>query len=247
MKLKDQVAVITGAAQGIGRAIAEAFAKEGAKIVVSDINAELAKITAQEINQKYGVETLSVDGNTAVPADCEKLMQQTLDKFSKINILVNNAGITRDNLILRMSESEWDSVISVNLKGVFNCIKAVSKPMVKQRSGRIINIASVVGLMGNAGQANYSASKGGVIALTKSSAREFASRNILVNAIAPGFIRTAMTDSLSEEAKKKLSEQIPLQRLGEPEDVAKVAVFLASDDSSYITGHIVSVNGGMYM
>ena len=247
MKLKDQVAVITGAAQGIGRAIAEAFAKEGAKIVVSDINAELAKRTAQEINQKYNVETISVDGNTAVLADCEKLMQQTLDKFSKINILVNNAGITRDNLILRMSESEWDSVISVNLKGVFNCIKAVSKSMVKQRSGRIINIASVVGLMGNAGQANYSASKGGVIALTKSSAREFASRNILVNAIAPGFIRTAMTDALSEEAKKKLSEQIPLVRLGEPDDVAKVAVFLASDDSSYITGHTISVNGGMYM
>ena len=247
MKLKDQVAVITGAAQGIGRAIAEAFAKEGAKIVVSDINAELAKKTAQEINQKYNVETLSVDGNTAVVADCEKLMQQVLDKYSKINILVNNAGITRDNLILRMSESEWDSVIAVNLKGVFNCIKAVSKPMVKQRSGRIINIASVVGLMGNAGQANYSASKGGVIALTKSSAREFASRNILVNAIAPGFIRTAMTDSLNEEAKKKLSEQIPLLRLGEPEDVASVAVFLASEDSSYITGHTISVNGGMYM
>jgi len=247
MKLKDQVAVITGAAQGIGRAIAEAFAKEGANVVVSDINTELAKKTAQEINQKYNVETLSVDGNTAVLADCEKLMQQTLDKFSKINILVNNAGITRDNLILRMSESEWDSVIAVNLKGVFNCTKAVGRAMVKQRFGRIINIASVVGLMGNAGQANYSASKGGVIALTKSSAREFASRNILINAIAPGFIRTAMTDALSDEAKKKLSEQIPLNRLGEPEDVARVAVFLASEDSSYITGHTISVNGGMYM
>lgn len=247
MKLKDQVAVITGSAQGIGKAIAEAFAKEGAKVVISDINGELAKKTAEEINKKYNVETFSVDGNTSVLADCEKLIQQTLDKFSKINILINNAGITRDNLILRMSESEWDSVISVNLKGVFNCTKAASKFMIKQRSGRIINIASVVGLMGNAGQANYSASKGGVIALTKTCAREFASRNILVNAIAPGFIRTAMTDALSDEAKKKLSEQIPLQRLGEPEDVARVAVFLASEESSYITGHTISVNGGMYM
>ncbi|MCX5781118.1 MAG: 3-oxoacyl-[acyl-carrier-protein] reductase, partial [Elusimicrobia bacterium] len=241
------IAVITGAAQGIGKAIAEAFAKEGAKVVISDINGELAKKTAEEIKQKFNIETLSVDGNTSSLSDCEKLIQQTLDKFQKINILVNNAGITRDNLILRMTESEWDSVISVNLKGVFNCIKAVSKIMIKQRSGKIINIASVVGLMGNAGQANYSASKGGVIALTKTCAREFASRNILVNAIAPGFIRTAMTDALPEEAKKKLSEQIPLSRLGEPEDVARAAVFLASDDSSYITGHTISVNGGMYM
>jgi 3-oxoacyl-[acyl-carrier protein] reductase len=247
MRLKDQVAVITGAAQGIGKAIAESFAREGASIVVSDINAALAQKTAEEIKQKYSIETIAVDGNTAILADCEKLMQQTLDKFSKINILVNNAGITRDNLVLRMSEAEWDSVIAVNLKGVFNCLKAASKIMIKQRSGRIINIASVVGQMGNAGQANYSASKGGVIALTKTCAREFSSRNILVNAIAPGFIRTAMTDALSEEAKKKMADQIPLGRLGEPEDVAKAALFLASDDSSYITGHIISVNGGMYI
>lgn len=247
MKLKDQVAVVTGAAQGIGRSVAEALASEGAAIVVSDINAELAGKTAGEIKQKFGVETLAVAGNVAKYEDCESLVQKTLDKFSKINILINNAGITRDNLILRMTDAEWDSVIAVNLKGVFNCTKAASRFLLKQRSGRIVNIASVVGLMGNAGQANYSASKGGVIALTKTCAREFASRGINVNAIAPGFIRTAMTDALSEENKKKLSDQIPLSRLGEPEDVAKAALFLCTEDSSYITGHVISVNGGMYM
>jgi len=247
MKLKDQIAIVTGGAQGIGRSVAEALAREGASIVISDINGEQAQKTAEEIKKAYNVETLSVGGNVSVYADCEKLVQQTLDKFSKINILINNAGITRDNLILRMSEQEWDSVIGVNLKGVFNCTKAVSRIMLKQRTGRIVNIASVVGLMGNAGQANYSASKGGVIALTKTCAREFSSRGILVNAIAPGFIRTAMTDALSEETKKKLAEQIPLTRLGEPEDIAKATVFLCSDDSSYITGHVLSVNGGMYM
>ena len=161
MQLKDQVAVVTGSGQGIGRAIAEALAREGASIVISDINAQLAQKTADEIKSKYGVDTLAVDGNVSILADCDKLVQKTLDKFSKINILINNAGITRDNLILRMSEAEWDSVISVNLKGVFNCIKAACRVMLKQRSGRIVNIASVVGLMGNAGQANYSASKGG--------------------------------------------------------------------------------------
>ena len=245
MQLKDQVAVVTGSGQGIGRAIAEALAREGASIVISDINAQLAQKTADEIKSKYGVDTLAVDGNVSILADCDKLVQKTLDKFSKINILINNAGITRDNLILRMSEAEWDSVISVNLKGVFNCIKAACRVMLKQRSGRIVNIASVVGLMGNAGQANYSASKGGVIALTKTCAREFSSRNILVNAIAPGFIQTAMTDALTDEQKTKLAEQIPLGRLGTAEDVAKAAVFLCTDASSYITGEIISVNGGM--
>jgi 3-oxoacyl-[acyl-carrier protein] reductase len=247
MKLKDQVALITGAAQGIGRAVAERLASEGASIVISDINAAAAQKTAEEIKQKYNVETLSVAGNVASLSECEALVQQILDKFSKINILINNAGITKDNLVLRMSEQEWDAVIGVNLKGVFNCTKAVSRAMLKQRSGRIVNIASVVGLMGNAGQANYSASKGGVIALTKTCAREFATRNILVNAIAPGFIRTAMTDALTDETKQKLADQIPLGRLGESEDIAKVALFLSSDDSAYITGQVISVNGGMYM
>ena len=247
MKLKDQVAVITGSAQGIGKTIAETFAKEGAKIVVTDINFEKAKATAEEIKNKYNVETIAVASNVTKLEDCENLIKQTLDKFSKIDILVNNAGITKDNLVLRMSEQEWDAVISVNLKGVFNSIKAVTRTMFKQRHGRIINIASVVGIMGNPGQANYSASKGGVIALTKTCAKEFSSRNILVNAIAPGFIRTAMTDALSEDVKKKYAEVIPLKRLGEAQDIANSALFLASEESSYITGNVINVNGGMYM
>ncbi|MBP1648955.1 MAG: fabG [Bacteroidetes bacterium] len=247
MRLKDQVAVITGGAQGIGQAVAEAFAAEGAKIVVSDINADLAKKTADEIAAKHGVETLACAGDVSSVADCDTLLQAALDKFSRVDILVNNAGITRDNLILRMTEKEWDTVINVNLKGVFNCTKAASRTMLRQRSGKIVNIASVVGQMGNAGQANYSASKGGVIALTKTCAREFASRNITVNAIAPGFIRTAMTEKLNEEAKKKLAEMIPLTRLGEAEDIAKAALFLCSEDASYVTGQVLAVNGGMYM
>jgi 3-oxoacyl-[acyl-carrier protein] reductase len=247
MKLKDQVAVITGSAQGIGKTIAETFAREGAKIVVTDINFEKAQTTAEEIKNKYNVETIAVASNVTKLEDCENLMKQALDKFQKIDILVNNAGITKDNLVLRMSEQEWDAVISVNLKGVFNSIKAVTRTMFKQRHGRIINIASVVGIMGNPGQANYSASKGGVIALTKTCAKEFSSRNILVNAIAPGFIRTAMTDALSEDVKKKYAEVIPLKRLGEAQDIANSALFLASEDSSYITGNVINVNGGMYM
>jgi 3-oxoacyl-[acyl-carrier protein] reductase len=193
------------------------------------------------------VETLAMAGDVSSMADCDKLMDAAVAKFSRIDILVNNAGITRDNLILRMTEKEWDSVIGVNLKGVFNCTKAASRTLLRQRSGKIVNIASVVGQMGNAGQANYSASKGGVIALTKTCAREFASRNINVNAIAPGFIRTAMTEKLNEDAKKKLAEMIPLTRLGEAEDIAKAALFLCSPDASYVTGQILAVNGGMYM
>ncbi len=247
MRLKGQVAIITGCAQGIGKSVAETFAKEGANIVVSDINAELAQKTADELKSSFGVETLAVAGNVSKLDECESLAAKAIEKFGKIDILINNAGITKDNLVLRMSEMEWDAVIAVNLKGVFNCTKAVTRQMFKQRSGRIINIASVVGLMGNAGQANYSASKGGVIALTKTCAREFSSRNVLVNAIAPGFIRTAMTDALTDDVKKKLAEQIPLQRLGEASDIAKAALFFASEDSSYVTGHVLSVNGGMYM
>jgi 3-oxoacyl-[acyl-carrier protein] reductase len=247
MRLKDQVAVITGGAQGIGKSIATLFAAEGAKLVLSDIDEAAVQATATQIAQEKGVETLGVKGNVAQWTDCEKLVDTSLDKFGRIDILINNAGITRDNLLMRMSDDEWDAVIAVNLKGVFNCTKAAIRPMMKQRRGRIVNIASVVGQMGNAGQANYSASKGGVMALTKTCAREFASRNVLVNAIAPGFIRTRMTDALTEEQKKKLLELIPLGRLGEPEDIAKVALFLCSEESSYITGHVVSVNGGMYI
>ncbi len=247
MRLKDQVAVITGGAQGIGRAIALQLASEGANLVLSDVDEAKVQVTASEISKEKNVQAIGVKGNVAQLTDCEKLVEQSLDKFNRIDILINNAGITRDNLLMRMGDDEWDSVIAVNLKGVFNCTKAAIRPMMKQRKGRIVNIASVVGLMGNAGQANYSASKGGVVALTKTCAREFASRNILVNAVAPGFIRTRMTEALSEDQKKKLLELIPLGRLGEPEDVAKVVLFLCSEESSYITGHVVSVNGGMYI
>ena len=247
MKLKEKVAVITGGAQGIGRAIALQLASEGSNLVLSDVDEAKVQATAAEIAKEKGVQAIGVKGNVSVIADCEKLVDAALDKFSRIDILINNAGITRDNLLMRMSDDEWDAVIAVNLKGVFNCTKAAIRPMMKARQGRIVNIASVVGQMGNAGQANYSASKGGVISLTKTCAREFASRNILVNAIAPGFIRTRMTDALTEEQKKKLLELIPLGRLGEPEDVARVALFLCSEESSYITGHVVSVNGGMYL
>jgi 3-oxoacyl-[acyl-carrier protein] reductase len=247
MKLQGKTTIITGSAQGIGRAIAEVFASEGSCLVISDINTESAQKTADEIKKKYGFDTMAVAGNVSKLEDCKALVKASIDKFSKIDILINNAGIAKDNLVLKMSEAEWDSVIEVNLKGVFNCIKAVSRTMLKQRQGRIINISSVVGQMGNAGQINYSASKGGVIALTKTCAREFASRNILVNAIAPGFIRTAMTNKLTEEQKQMMASVIPLVRLGEVSDIAKAALFLASDDSSYITGHVLSVNGGMYM
>ena len=247
MRLKDKVAWITGGAMGIGKAIAVLFASEGAHLILTDVNEEAVLATAAEIAKEKGVKTLGLKANAVQFSDCEKVVEQSLDKFGRIDILINNAGITRDNLLMRMSDDEWDSVLAVNLKGVFNGTKAVVRPMMKQRQGRIVNIASVVGLMGNAGQANYAASKGGVVALTKTCAREFSSRNILVNAVAPGFIRTRMTDALTEEQKKKLLELIPLGRLGEPEDVAKVVLFLCSDDSSYITGHVVSVNGGMYI
>jgi 3-oxoacyl-[acyl-carrier protein] reductase len=247
MRLKDQVALITGGAQGIGRAIAETYAREGCKISICDVNEAAAQATADEIKRRFNVETFSMKVNVTVFEDCEKWVQATLDKLGRIDILVNNAGITKDNLVMRMTDAEWDSVVAVNLKGVFNCSKAVVRPLFKARKGRIINIASIVGLMGNAGQVNYSATKGGVIAMSKTCAREFASRNVLVNAIAPGFIRTAMTDKLSDEQKKALSSLIPLERLGEAQDVANAALFLASEESSYITGQVISVNGGMYM
>ncbi|MDR3253663.1 MAG: 3-oxoacyl-[acyl-carrier-protein] reductase [Endomicrobium sp.] len=247
MKLCGKTAVITGSAQGIGKAIAEIFASEGAEIVISDINIESAQQTADAIKTQYAVEAIAVVGNVSKLEDCEVLVKTSLDKFNKIDIIIKNAGIKKDNLVLRMSEAEWDAVIEVNLKGVFNCIKSVSRHMLKRREGRIINIASVVGQMGNAGQINYSASKGGIIAITKTCAREFASRNILVNAVAPGFIRTAMTDKLTEEQKQTMTSTIPLARLGEVSDIAKASLFLASDDSAYITGQVLAVNGGMYM
>jgi len=246
MRLKGKVALITGAAQGIGKAIAKVLAGEGADIIVSDINLALAEITAKEIAE-MGVKTMAVKTNVADFADVERSVAEAVQKFSKIDILVNNAGITKDTLILRMKPEDWKAVIDVNLTGVFNCIKSISSLMVKQRSGKIINIASIVGEMGNFGQANYAASKGGVIALTKTAAKELAARTICVNAVAPGFIQTAMTDVLSEDVKKAMMANIPLHRFGQPEEVANAVLFLSSSESDYITGQVINVNGGMLM
>ncbi len=246
MRLKDRVALVTGGGRGIGKAIALALAKEGADIVACDINLENLKEVAAEV-EKMGRKILILKADVSKVSEVEEMVKKALDKFTKIDILVNNAGITRDNLIVRMSEEEWDQVLDINLKGAFNCLKAVARPMMKQRSGRIINIASVVGMMGNPGQANYAASKAGIIGLTKSAAKELASRGINVNAIAPGFIKTAMTEALDDEIKERLTSQIPLKRLGEVKDVANLVVFLASNDASYITGEVIKVDGGMLM
>lgn len=246
MKLKDKVALVTGAAQGIGKAIAIALAKEGANIIVSDINLEQATHTAEEI-KSMGVKAIPLKMNVAELVEVESEVKKALGEMGKIDILVNNAGITKDNLFIRMKKDEWDAVLSVNLGGVFNLCKVVSRLMMRQRYGKIINIASIVGEMGNVGQANYSASKAGVIGLTKTLARELAPRGVMVNAIAPGFIQTAMTDKIPEEAKNKMLEQIPLAKLGQPEDVAAAALFLASGAADYITGQVINVNGGMLM
>jgi len=246
MRLKDKVALITGGARGIGKAIAIAYAKDGADIVVADVNLEEAQNTAKEI-EGLGRKALAFTMDVTDYAKVEETINKILDKFAKIDILVNNAGITKDNLLLRMSQLEWDAVLNVNLKGTFNCIRAVSRVMIKQRSGKIISIASIIGLIGNPGQANYSASKAGIIALTKTAAKELASRNINVNAVAPGFIQTDMTAKLTEELKQKMLSAIPLNKLGTPDDVAAVCLFLASEDSSYITGQTLVVDGGMVM
>jgi len=245
MKLKGRVALVTGAAQGIGRAIAEALAKEGADVIVSDINIDAAKVTANEIG-KLGVKAVAIKTNVADAGDVTASVDQAVKEFGKIDILINNAGITKDNLLIRMKDEDWDAVLSVNLRSMFLCIKAIAPLMMKNRWGRIVNIASIVGEMGNFGQANYSAAKAGAIGLTKTVARELASRGITCNAIAPGFIDTAMTQKLSDDVKKRLSEQIPLTRLGTPEDIAKAVVFLCAD-AEYITGQVINVNGGMYM
>ena len=246
MRLKDKVALITGGARGIGKAIAFAYAKEGADIVVADVNLEEAEKTAKEI-EALGRKALALTMDVTDYSKVEEAVNKILDKFAKIDILVNNAGITKDNLLLRMSQLEWDAVLNVNLKGTFNCIRAVSRVMIKQRSGRIVSIASIIGLIGNPGQANYSASKAGIIALTKTAAKELASRNINVNAVAPGFIQTDMTAKLSEELKQKMLSNIPLNKLGTADDVAAVCLFLASEDSGYITGQTIVVDGGMVM
>ena len=246
LKLKGKVALITGAAQGIGKSIALLLAQNGANIVVSDINLERAEETAREI-ESNGSKAMAVKVDVANLKEVEQMVEAVLEKFGKIDILVNNAGITRDKLILRMTEEDWDAVLNVNLKGTFNCTKVVVRHMAKQRSGKIISIASVVGEMGNAGQANYSASKAGVIGLTKTIAREFAQRRINVNAIAPGYIETPMTEILPEKVKEELKSLIPMERLGKPEDVAEAVLFLVSEESNYITGQVLNVNGGIYM
>ena len=246
MILKDKVALVTGAAQGIGRAIALKLAANGADVVIVDMNLDKAQETAREA-ERLGRRALALRANIANLQEAEAMADEAVAKLGAVHVMVNNAGITRDALILRMKEEDWDAVINVNLKGVFNCTKAVVKHMSKQRYGRIVNIASIVGEMGNAGQANYSASKAGVIALTKTVAREFATRNITCNAVAPGFIDTAMTQALSEKVKEELAKQIPMGRLGTPEDVAEGVLFLVSEATGYITGQVLNINGGMYM
>jgi 3-oxoacyl-[acyl-carrier protein] reductase len=243
---KGKIAVVTGASRGIGRSISLALSAAGATIVAMDMDQAATDAVVAELKAAGG-KALAVVGNVTVPEDTERMIEAAINEFGRVDILVNNAGITRDGIFLRMKEEDWDAVLSVNLKGAFLCSRAASKVMAKQRSGRIINIASVVGQMGNAGQANYCASKAGLIGLTKSNARELAKRNVTVNAVAPGFIATAMTDALSDKVKAELTAQIPLERLGSSEDIANAVLFLASEASGYITGHVLSVNGGMYM
>ncbi len=246
MSLTKKVALITGSAQGIGKAIAMTLAGEGADCVITDVNLDMAEKTAQEIRD-LGRRAIAVRGNVADSEDVAGLVKRAIQEMGKIDILVNNAGITRDGLLMRMKDADWDLVLDINLKGAFLCTRAVARPMMKQRSGRIINIASIVGAMGNAGQANYTASKAGLIGLTKTAAREMASRGITCNAVAPGFIDTAMTQALSPDVKESLYAQIPMGRLGTSEDVARAVGFLASDGAAYITGQVIHVNGGMYM
>lgn len=245
--MSNRVAIITGASRGIGKAIALKFASQNIDVVINYSGSEpKAKEVAIECEKK-GVVTLVVQADVSKFEECKKLVDKTIEKFGRVDILVNNAGITRDNLAMRMSEDDFDLVIDTNLKSVFNCCKLVARPMMKNRFGRIINMSSIVGVIGNSGQVNYSASKAGVIGITKSLARELGSRNITVNAVAPGFIKTDMTENLSEDIITNLSNNIPLGYLGEVEDIANAVGFLASDDARYITGEVIKVTGGMGM
>ena len=247
MKLKNKVAVITGAAQGIGRAIATTLAQQGANVVVADIQLEKAETTAKEIMVETGQKVIAVHVDVVDSASVKAMIDRTIDEFERIDILVNNAGITRDSLIMRMKEADWDLVLNINLKGTFNCSKAVVRPMMRQHYGRIVNITSVSGLIGQVGQTNYSSSKAGIIGFTKALAREVGSRKITVNAVAPGLVKTALTIDLPEELKDMFIEMTPLGRYGEPEDIANAVAFLVSDEASYITGQVLSVDGGMAM
>lgn len=246
MQLSSRVAIVTGGGQGIGKAIALKLASYGADVAVVDVNLEKAEDVAKEI-RNMGRRAMALKVDVVSVKETEEMAEKVYKELEAIHILINNAGITKDGLLLRMKEEDWDAVMNVNLKGAFNCTKAALKYMTKSKWGRIVNIASVVGVMGNAGQANYAASKAGLIGLTKTIAREFSSRNITCNAVAPGFIETAMTESLPEKVKEDLLKQIPLGRLGGANDVAMGVVFLSSNASNYITGHVLNINGGMVM
>jgi 3-oxoacyl-[acyl-carrier protein] reductase len=241
------VALITGSSNGIGKQLAISFAEAGYDVVINYASSEKAALEVSEACQSLGAQTLVIGCDVSQYEAVGQMVQKTIETFSKIDVLINNSGITKDGLILRMKENDFDEVIAVNLKGAFNTVSHVSKHMLKAKSGRIINMSSVIGILGNAGQANYAASKGGIIAFSKSLAREFASRNITVNAIAPGFIQTKMTDVLSEEVKNNILKQIPLGRFGSPKDIADCALFLASDKASYISGQVIQVDGGIAM
>jgi 3-oxoacyl-[acyl-carrier protein] reductase len=245
--LAGKTALVTGASRGIGRAIALRLAEAGANVVVNYAGSEAAAAETVAKVKELGREAIMIRANVANAEEVNEMFKEALERFGTIDILVNNAGITRDNLLMRMKEEEWDDVIATNLKGVFNCLKAATRPMMKQRSGKIINITSVVGVLGNPGQANYVAAKAGVIGLTKTAARELASRGITVNAVAPGFIDTDMTAVLPEDVKASMLGQIPLGRLGQADDIAGVVLFLASDAANYMTGQTLHVDGGMYM
>ena len=245
-KLDGKVALVTGGAQGIGKAIALRLAREGADVAVSDINLEKAQETCREV-ESLGRKALAVGGSVADAKAAEAMVEKTVEALGGLDILVNNAGITRDGVLLRMKEEDWDLVLDVNLKGAYHCTKAALRPLIKRKGGKIINIASVTGQMGNAGQANYAASKAGLIGFTKSVAREYASRNIQVNAVAPGFIDTAMSQAIPPKEREMLTRVIPMERLGTAEDIAEAVLFLAGSGSDYITGQVLNVNGGMYM
>lgn len=247
MSLEGRVALVTGAARGIGRAITEELAGRGADVVLADRMLETAEITAAEVAQSTGRQTIAVEVDVASLESAKTMVEKALERFGKVDILVNNAGITRDDLIMRMGEEDFEAVINVNLKGAWNCSKAIIRPMMKQRYGRIVNISSVSGLAGQAGQTNYSASKAGLIGFTKALAREVASRQITVNAVAPGFVPTALTVDLPEELKSYMLNITPLGRMGEPEEIAYAVAFFASDQAGYITGQVLSVDGGMMM